>query len=153
MDNEGQWHHLCWHLSMELLHEHHMEHVVNPGLGRQLEVICYRSDALQHLVGTIVARCELGVVVILDGHDHTLVKAQPHPIADLKGDCTVPTIMSILHVVLCLEYLSTTTGIALAEPEVGKPSTKSIEIISHEAFRTGKGLRRHDGYLERSGLV
>jgi len=41
-----------------------------------------------------------------------------------------------------LENLSTTTKIALNEPDCGNPSMKSIEITSHEADGTGSGCKR-----------
>jgi len=41
-----------------------------------------------------------------------------------------------------LENLSTTTKIAMNEPDCGNPSMKSIETTSQEADGTGSGCKR-----------
>jgi hypothetical protein len=49
-----------------------------------------------------------------------------------------------------LEYLSTTTRMAFAEPERGRPSTKSKEMNAHEEG-TSNGCNRSE-YLAQSSL-
>jgi hypothetical protein len=53
---------------------------------------------------------------------------------------------------LNLLNLSTTTRMAVAKPDLGRPSTISIETISQEAEGTDRGWS-NPGYLDLSGLA
>ena len=90
---------------MELLQEHHVEHIVDACLSRELEAVGHRANALEHLEGAEVAGCELGILAGPDSCRSALVKAEPHPVAHTERHIPVCRVMALLHDTLGLEEL------------------------------------------------
>jgi hypothetical protein len=88
---------------MILLQKGDMEDVVNPRLGRELQVVGEAVDTLHYKIWPVVFERQYGQRAIADGDHCTLVQAEPNPIAGGKLQWPVRLIMSNLQQVLGLE--------------------------------------------------
>jgi len=71
-------------LPHKFLQESNMEDVMNTCLRREVQTICHRSNALNHLIWPKEARPELGWCSSSNAHSCTVMEAQPDPIAHRK---------------------------------------------------------------------
>lgn len=71
---------------------------MDPGILGKTEMVCSRADAFDHLVGAIVARCELLVGLECKRHSLMMLEAKLYALVDCK-----PTeIYDRVHVVVGL---------------------------------------------------
>jgi hypothetical protein len=73
-------------LTVELLEETHVEHVVDAGTRRQLQAGGDLIDELGDVVGPIEAGAQLPSRGCRQGQGHAVAHTQPHAIPHLEGD-------------------------------------------------------------------
>src|SRR3954471_13031506 len=79
-----------------LTEQPHMEHVVDPGTGWQLESICQLPNTLQDDEGASISRSELALRPRVQGLSRAMQEAQPHPVTHRVLDIAMVAVIVVL---------------------------------------------------------
>jgi hypothetical protein len=74
-----------------------MEHIVNPRLGRKLQLVGDNIESLDHLVSPKVLRRQLGQGPVSNGLSGALVQTEPCPLTDFKFELAMLLVVCELH--------------------------------------------------------